>query len=80
MLEVYPVPHAFGKFVPILNIGKDTLAAEFVELFHFGSSCAVIASRKPEFLLHRDFDGQTVRVPTAFARNMEALHGLVTRE
>ena len=79
VLEVDPVPDPLGQRVPVLEELEHRLAALLVEL---GDSVAldVPLALEPEFLLHRDLDGQAVAVPAALALDGVAAHGAVTGE
>ena len=78
VVEIDPEPDPLGQPVPLLQIGRDRLAAALVELGD-PEALDVGLALEAELLLDRDLDGEAVAVPARLARHMEAAHRLVAR-
>ena len=77
LVHVHPIAHALGHAFPFVLVFPDAFLAFFdegLDAVFLYLLLAVYAQR----LLHFELDGQPVRVPTGFAQDVKALHGLVT--
>ena len=79
VLEVNPVTHLLGQVRPLLGVFHHLLAARGVVLIH-ANLLAYILLGDAQFLLHAEFHGQTVGVPTGLTLHLIALHRFVTAE
>src|SRR5437868_6860760 len=79
MIEINPVSHALGKFLPPCiapYIAKDELSALLIKGFDtiFDNIGLMLESK---FLFDRNLDRQAVRIPSRLARNPVTLHRLI---
>ena len=79
VFQVHPEGDAVSQLFPILDVGEDRFAAQFVEAVNaILLDLAFIG--EAELLLDLDLDRQPVRVPAAAPRDVVAAHDLVARE
>ena len=79
MLKIDPIAHLSGKFSPLGGIFHDLTSASGVVLI-YGNLLADILFCDTKHLLHAKFDGKSMRIPSGFAVDLEALHGFVPAE
>ena len=79
VLHVHPVAHLVGKVGPLGGVHHHVLAATAVVVLN-GNLGADVFLGDAQFLLHAEFHGQSVCIPTGLALHLEALHGLETAE
>ena len=79
VLKVNPKGNALSKFFPILDVFKDGLAAEFVELGDAEFLNLAFAG-EAEFFLNFNFHRQAVSIPAAAADDVIAAHDPVAQE
>ena len=79
VLHVHPIAHLVRKVGPLGGVHHHVLAATAVVVLN-GNLGADVFLGDAQFLLHAEFHGQAVSIPTGLALHLEALHGLETAE
>ena len=79
VVEVHPIAHLTGEFVPEVLVFHHLFAAGAVVVVHADFLADVLLG-DAEFFLHAEFHGQTVGVPAGFAVHKETLHSFVAAE
>ena len=79
IIEVNPITHFDGNIVPQILVPHNRFAAFVVIIVH-RNLFADVFFRDTEFFFNREFNRQTMRIPTAFALDAFTIEGLKTAE
>ena len=79
MLQINPIAHLVGQVRPLIRVHHDVLAAGIVVVIHADFLTDILLG-DAEALLHTQFHGKSVGVPSGLAVHLIALHGLIAQD